>query len=71
MMQVQGKRRCERLRRAAVVIGFVFLLTPAAIPATKKLAVVVSAGSKLSDIPLANLISLCKGVQKALPDVTG
>lgn len=68
MMQVQRKRRGERLRRAAVVICFVFLLTPAAIPATKKLAVVVSAGSKLSDIPLANLISLCKGVQKALPD---
>ena len=36
--------------------------------AIKNLAVVMSTGSKLSDIPLADLIKLCKGIQKAWPD---
>jgi hypothetical protein len=36
--------------------------------AIKNLAVVISAGSKLSDVPLADLIKLCKGIQKAWPD---
>jgi len=34
----------------------------------KNMAVVVSAGSKLSDVPLADLAKLCKGVQKTWPD---
>jgi hypothetical protein len=38
------------------------------VAAIKNLAVVMSAGSKLSDVPLADLIKLCKGVQKAWPD---
>jgi hypothetical protein len=68
MIPARWKLRCERLRQVAVVLGLVFLLTPSAIPGTKKLAVVVSAGSKLSDIPLADLTNLCKGVRKAWPD---
>jgi hypothetical protein len=32
------------------------------------MAVVVSAGSKMTDVPLADLTKLCKGVQKAWPD---
>lgn len=36
--------------------------------AIKNLAVIVSAGSKLTDIPLADLSKLCKGAQKTLPD---
>ncbi len=32
------------------------------------MAVVVAAGSKLSDVPLADLTKLCKGVQKTWPD---
>jgi hypothetical protein len=32
------------------------------------MAVVVSAGSKLTDVPLADLTKLCKGVQKTWPD---
>lgn len=68
MIPVQLQLRSERLRQVAVVLCLVFLLTPRAIPGTKKLAVVVSAGSKLSDIPLAELTSLCKGVRKAWPD---
>jgi hypothetical protein len=38
------------------------------VSAIKNLAVVISAGSKLSDVPLADLIKLCKGIQKAWPD---
>jgi ribosomal protein L23 len=43
------------------------LATPA-VPSITKLAVVVSAGSKLQDIPLTDLAKLCKGTQKAWPD---
>jgi hypothetical protein len=38
------------------------------VAAVKNMAVVISAGSKLSDVPLADLAKLCKGVQKAWPD---
>src|SRR5437762_12571180 len=38
------------------------------VAAVKNMAVVVSMGSKLSDITLADLIKLCKGIQKAWPD---
>ena len=32
------------------------------------MAIVVSAGSKITDVPLAELTKLCKGLQKAWPD---
>ena len=51
---------------AALCISFLMAL-PAA-PAVKNMAVVVSAGSKLADVPLADLTKLCKGTQKAWPD---
>src|SRR6266550_3977536 len=38
------------------------------VAAIKNLAVVMSTGSKLSDVPLADLSKLCKGIQKAWPD---
>jgi hypothetical protein len=43
------------------------MCTPAA-PATKNMAVVISAGSKLADVPLTDLVRLCKGTIKAWPD---
>jgi hypothetical protein len=36
--------------------------------AAKNMAVVISSGSKMSDIPLAELAKLCKGAQKNWPD---
>ncbi len=36
--------------------------------AIKNMAVVISAGSKLSDVPLADLVKLCKGAQKTWSD---
>jgi hypothetical protein len=53
---------------AAAGIAFSTLLVTAAFSAIKNMAVIVSAGSKLSDIPLADLAKLCKGTQKTLPD---
>jgi ABC-type phosphate transport system substrate-binding protein len=56
-----------QLRIVAALCLAVMLATPAA-PAVKNMAVVVSAGSKLADLPLADLTKLCKGTQKAWPD---
>lgn len=70
MMQAQ-LRMCRKRLGQAAVICLALLLAPTAIPTTKKLAVVVSAGSKLSDISLADLTSLCKGARKAWPDGKG
>jgi hypothetical protein len=36
--------------------------------AVKNMAVVISAGSKLADVPLADLVKLCKGTQKTWSD---
>jgi hypothetical protein len=36
--------------------------------AIKNMAVVISAGSKVSDVPLADLVKLCKGSQKTWAD---
>ncbi len=44
------------------------MLGGSTVAAVKNMAVVVSMGSKLSDIPLAELIKFCKGIQKAWPD---
>lgn len=37
-------------------------------PAVKNMAVIASAGSKLQDVPLAELAKLCKGMQKTWAD---
>jgi ABC-type phosphate transport system substrate-binding protein len=57
-----------RALKAAVILCFASLLAGTAYPGIKNMAVVVSAGSKLADVPLADLTKLCKGVQKAWPD---
>lgn len=36
--------------------------------ATKNTAIVTAAGNKLTDVPLADIVKLCKGTQKAWPD---
>jgi hypothetical protein len=47
---------------------FAALLALPAFPATKNIAVIMSAGSKLQDVPLTELVKLCKGTQKAWSD---
>lgn len=47
---------------------FAVLLALPAFPAAKNIAVIMSAGSKTTDVPLAELGKLCKGTQKAWSD---
>ena len=57
----------KSLRCAAAMLLFAFACGPA-VPAIKNMAVVVSAGSKLADVPLADLVKYCKGTAKSWPD---
>lgn len=50
------------------VLCAVVLLAKPVLPAIKNLAVITSAGSKLSDLPLAELEKYCKGASKTWPD---
>src|SRR6266403_1715001 len=59
--------RSYQLRIAALVVTAGLFLLPC-MAAVKNMAVVVSAGSKLQDIPLAALAKLCKGTLKNWPD---
>ena len=53
--------------RASAMLG-ALLLTAGTFAGIKNTAVVVSAGSKLNDVSLADLTKLSKGVQKTWPD---
>ena len=55
-------------RLCAAGILCLLLMAGAAFAGIKNIAVVVSAGSKLADVPLADLAKLCKGAQKTWPD---
>ena len=54
-------------RRATAFLG-VLLVGAGTFAGIKNVAVVVSAGSKLNDVSLADLAKLSKGVQKTWPD---
>ncbi|HEY6263387.1 MAG TPA: hypothetical protein VIW93_01175 [Candidatus Acidoferrum sp.] len=54
--------------KLAAALCLVSVLVHSAVPAAKNMAIVVSAGSKITDVPLAELTKLCKGLQKAWPD---
>jgi hypothetical protein len=64
---MKAKTPGQRLRVAAALLLAAGLAAPA-LPAIKNMAVIASAGSKLADLPLADLVKLCKGTQKAWPD---
>jgi len=51
---------------AVLCCSAVFAVVAAA--AVKNMAVVTSAGSKLSDVPMADLVKYCKGSTKGWPD---
>ena len=54
-------------RTCVAVIGFALtmLVAPRPVsPATKNIALVMSAGTKMDDVQLSELMKLCKGVQK-------
>src|SRR5205823_15016771 len=54
--------------RTAAILCFLLLPVGVALAGIKNMAVVVSAGSKLTDVPLSDLAKLCKGTQKTWPD---
>jgi ABC-type phosphate transport system substrate-binding protein len=54
--------------RLAGLLCLGMLLAGTVAPAIKNMAVVVAAGSKLQDVPLAELAKLCKGTQKTWAD---
>jgi hypothetical protein len=64
---MNGKSSGQRFRFAAGLFLAAALLRPA-LPAAKNIAVITSAGSKLQDIQLSELVKLCKGTQKAWAD---
>jgi len=61
--EARGKwlRIMALLCAAALVCG-------SSVASIKNMAVVISAGSKLSDVPMADLVKLCKGAQKSWAD---
>jgi hypothetical protein len=64
---MNGKTTGQRVCFAAAMILVVMLARPA-LPAVKNIAVIMSAGSKVQDVQLAELVKLCKGTQKAWSD---
>jgi len=64
---MKRKIKSRRLCFAAALFLASVLVFPA-LAAMKSLAVVTAAGSKLQDVPLAELVKMCKGTQKAWSD---
>ncbi len=64
-MQINSRRQ---LLRGAIALAVLAAFSASAVPAIKNMAVVTSANSKLADVPLADLVKLCKGTTKAWPD---
>jgi hypothetical protein len=60
-------RNLRRIALAAMAGLFLVLAAPL-LSATKNWALVVPSGSKLVDVPLADLVKLCNGKSKAWPD---
>jgi hypothetical protein len=58
----------RKVWRGAAAVLLAALACARAVPATKNMAVVVSASSKLADVPLSELVKYCKGTSKAWPD---
>lgn len=54
--------------RFALALFFAGILAMPALTALKNMAVVVAAGSRIQDVPLAELAKMCKGTQKSWTD---
>ena len=55
----------QRICISAVIVALALFLAPRPVsPAIKNIAVVMSAGTKIDDVQLSELMKLCKGVQK-------
>src|SRR5262252_3750657 len=57
-----------KLSRTLAAFCFSAIFAVVATSAVKNMAIVASAGSKLTDVPLTDLMKYCKGTAKAWPD---
>lgn len=64
-MQVRVSGKLLRCAAAVCVAALFALSAPSAV---KNMAVVTSGGSRLNDVPMAELVKFCKGTTKAWPD---
>src|SRR2546421_616983 len=67
-MEVMKLNGCWNWLRIAALLSIGAMAGGASLAAIKNMAVVISAGSKLSDVPLADLARMCRGTQKTWPD---
>jgi len=65
--EMQGGSRRSLLLCAVAMTALATFAAPA-LPGIKNMAVVASAGSKLADVPLNELVKLCKGTAKTWSD---
>ena len=63
-----NRKLTSRWPGLTAALFLVALLGFPAFPAGKNIAVIMSAGSKTTDVQLAELVKLCKGTQKAWAD---
>jgi hypothetical protein len=68
LQTVMQERLPGKLLRAIAISCCMAFLAAVAVPAVKNMAVITSAGSKLSDVQLVELVKYCKGATKAWPD---
>jgi hypothetical protein len=61
-------RPSAKLLRCIAALCFAAMLAASAFPAFKNMAIITSAGSKLNDVPMTDLVKYCKGASKAWPD---
>ncbi len=63
-----NQRLFGKLLRSVIAFLVWACVSMPAVPAIKNMAVIASSSSKLTDIPLADLVKFCKGTTKAWPD---
>jgi hypothetical protein len=66
--RVMKQDACGKWLRITALLCVALMIGGIGRAAVKNMAVVISAGSKLSDVPLADLVKLCKGTQKTWSD---
>jgi hypothetical protein len=62
------QKMCGKWLRMACLLCLASMLGALSSAAVKNMAVIIAAGSKLADVPLTDLVKMCKGTQKAWPD---
>jgi hypothetical protein len=67
---MNGKTRGQRLGfvAASLLTLLTLMMALPSFPAVKNIAVIMSAGAKLQDVQLSELVKLCKGTQKTWVD---